>query len=779
MLVARQRAADPATLGSELRGDLDWIVLKALEKDRRRRYETANGFALDIRRHLDHEPVLAAPPSRLYQLGKYVRRHRAAVTGVASLAVVLILGSLISGWQAVRATRARNAARQAEDTARHTAYAAQMLVAQSDWDTANLSHLRRLLAETASHPDRGFEWYYWQRQCRLDLFTLKGHQGRIHQVAFSPDGAQLASVAGDRLVRLWDPRTGEHLKTLPGHAHPVWSVAFSPDGARLASADSESTVKVWDVTNGEVLWSVPAGIGGVTGVRFSGDARTLAASGESGAAVAFDSQSGEALRRTPPLDPKEVKISLTTLSPDLKTAAIGLSNGDIVLRDLETGMPRLKTDWPRPPEAGYHFIMSLAFSPDGARLALGAADATVRVVETGTGAVTLDLRNDWTRPEVIVAFSPSGSELAMAGDRTVSFRSLNGGPSHPPLKGHGTDILTLAYSPDGERLASGDLGGTIKLWSLDPQRERRRMRGHHTSLRTVAVSRDGRKILSSDWRERTVIWDADTGERWRELDVAGPSALFPDGRRLLAAQTKNYFGRNSLVMVDLDTGTKSPGPRVEDVEAVAVSPDGERMATLGRDRMARLWDVATGGELRAQAVSFSFFPFLAFSPDGSLLAMGGGDGVMLWRTADGSVVTPPRLQRECGKVHSAAFSPDGTQLVLGTDEAVSVWDLAGDQRLLLLAGHTRYVPAVGFSPDGKRLLSGSDDGTIRLWHSVTGRELMTLRAHPRGVVRAAFSPDGTRLVTASASEDATVSIWRSASRDQVTTERNLETGDRD
>ena len=287
----------------------------------------------------------------------------------------------------------------------------------------------------------------------------------------------------------------------------------------------------------------------------------------------------------------------------------------------------------------------------------------------------------------------------------------------------------------------------------------------------TAVAMQGDKILVSGQFTGLDGHEASRGKASvKEGRHAAPSVLFPDGRRLIGARTRGVFGINTLVEFDLKTGKESPSIQARDVQAIAVSPDGSRIATIGGDGVARLWDATSRQELFSQALPTQrdlHFPFIVFSPEGGLMALGGKGGVTLWRTQNGLVVTPPRLQRESGDVRAAAFSPDGTRIVLGADPDASIWDLLRDHRLMLLTGHTRYVPTVAFSPDGTRVVSGSDDGTLRLWHSSTGRELMTVRAHPRGVVRVAFSPDGGRWVSASASEDATVSIWMTATPEQV------------
>src|ERR1035438_7092908 len=188
--VARRRQSEPPKLIRQVRGDLDWIVMKCLEKDRTRRYETANGLAVDIQRHLSNEPVVARPPSAIYQLQKAWRRNRLVFTAAALIAATLIVGIAISSWQAIQAGRARNAemkqrlaaqaAQQAEKQQRELAekreaevsrllYIANMNVAQQAWDENNIARLRQILEDTRDSLYRGFEWYYRSEEHTSEL----------------------------------------------------------------------------------------------------------------------------------------------------------------------------------------------------------------------------------------------------------------------------------------------------------------------------------------------------------------------------------------------------------------------------------------------------------------------------------------------------------------------------------------------------------------------------------------------------------------------------------
>ena len=251
----------PADLGEILRGELDWIVMKSLEKDRSRRYESASAFATDIQRYLDDEPVLACPPSTMYKFHKFARKHRAALATAVAIAASLILGTTASAWQAVRATTAeaqananatqaqekaqeattqrdeaqkqRDEVRALNDRLQHTLYASDMNLAQHAWEAGDIRRVRELLERHRPHPGesdlRHFEWHYLNRLCHAELLTLKGAADRQH-VAFSPDGKRLASARDEG--RVWDAQTGRELLALKGAAGVV---AFSPDGKRLAS----------------------------------------------------------------------------------------------------------------------------------------------------------------------------------------------------------------------------------------------------------------------------------------------------------------------------------------------------------------------------------------------------------------------------------------------------------------------------------------------------------------------------------------------------------------
>jgi WD40 repeat protein/serine/threonine protein kinase len=702
---SQRRGTDPRHVSAALRGELDWIVMKALEKDRGRRYESASAFATDIQRYLCDEPVLACPPSTMYRFHKFARKHRGALATAVAIAASLILGTAASAWQAVRATRAeaqananaaqaqtssqeaREKAQEAstqrdeaqrqrdgvkalneklaakEQQLQRTLYAAHMNVAQQSWETNNLVRLRELLEQhrpkSAESDLRGFEWYYLYRLCHAELLTFRGHTDIVHGMAYSPDGHRLASGSMDNTVKVWDAQTGRELLSMPGHTDYVLNVAFSPDSKRLASASAtkDKTVKVWDVQTGRELLSLKG----------------------------------------------------------------------------HTAMVR-----------------SVAFSPDGNRLASAAHDRTVKVRDAHTGKELLSLEH----ADIVqcVAFSPDGKHLASgSGDKTIKVWDAQTGQELRSLKGHTHYVLGVVFSPDGKHLASAGFDGLVKIWDATTGQEVRTLRGHTDNVIGVAYSPDGQLLASGSWDQTVKVWDVRTGQEL--FTLAGhtgrvrPVAFSPDGQRLASASDDR-----TLKMWDAQTGQRlTLKGHNSPVQSVVFSPDSKCLASASNDRdnTAKVWDVQTGQELLSLRGHTDIVRSLAFSPDGNRLASASGDKtVKVWDAQTSQELFS--LKGHTATVRSVVFSPDGSRLASASDDqTVKVWDAKTGRQLLSLEGHTSQFSSVAFSPDGKRLAGASGDKTVRIWDAQTGRQLRSLQGHSIGVLSVAYSPDGKRLASGS------------------------------
>ncbi|WPJ64265.1 hypothetical protein SMAC4_13771 [Sordaria macrospora] len=362
-----------------------------------------------------------------------------------------------------------------------------------------------------------------------------------------------------------------------------------------------------------------------------------------------------------------------------------------------------------------------------------------------------------------VAFSPDGQRLASGSyDHTIKIWDPASGSCLQTLEGHSRSVNSVAFSPDGQRLASGSYDHTIKIWDPASGSCLQTLEGHRRWVNSVAFSPDGQRLASGSYDHTIKIWDPASGSCLQTLEGhsgrVNSVAFSPDGQRLAS-------GSGDCTIKIWDPASGSCLQTLEGhrrwVNSVAFSPDGQRLASGSYDHTIKIWDPASGSCLQTLEGHSRSVNSVAFSPDGQRLASGSGDcTIKIWDPASGSCLQT--LEGHSRSVNSVAFSPDGQRLASGSgDCTIKIWDPASGSCLQTLEGHRRWVNSVAFSPDGQRLASGSGDCTIKIWDPASGSCLQTLEGHSRWVNSVAFSPDGQRL--ASGSGDHTIKIWDPAS----------------
>ncbi|HKB05816.1 MAG TPA: protein kinase [Gemmataceae bacterium] len=793
--VSAKRGLEPVRLRRVVRGELDWIVMKALEKDRTRRFETASALAADVQRYLADEPVLACPPSASYRFRKFARRHRRAVltTSVAAVAVVLAAAALVAGTLLFEREQARTAdarAQAATDLAAAEAEARSRLetqlyrqliaLAEREWSVNNLSRMEVLL-ERCPRDLRDWEWRFLKRLRHSTQSPLR-HERPVLDAAFSPDGHLLATCTQGGVVRIWREETGREIQKWQviqkwqaheGDAPNATTVRFSPDGRLLATGGWDKTVKVWEVEKvlrGEVerplhRWehTTPR----VWSVAFSPDGRRLASAGgkeveRTGEVNVRDVDSGEKVFPTKGFD---TGVRSVQFSPDGRRLATAC--GEFVqVWDAQTGEEQVLPFPCRDPGGS---LEEVVFSPDGRRLAAVGGflklhpGRDVKVWDATTGEEVFRLPGHVGGLRC-VAFSPDGRRLVSAGlDQTIKVWDTQTRDEVLTLRGHLDIVGSVAFSPDSCKLASASVDNTVRIWDAtplegEPTSGYRTLRGHAGAVTGVGFHpKDGRTLVSAGTDGTQREWDFLAGTelipRRRTVEAHGAHVAYsPDGRRLAV-------GAGPLVRVwDTTTGTEGPPFRghAAGVNCVALSPDGRNAASADGDFIVRVWDTTTAQQIWARPGLY--WPLaVAFSPDGRQLATGSADGIVRvwdWK-AEGE--GPAQQLEHAGRVTSVAFSRDGKRLASASwDRTVKVWDAASWRHLYDLP-QPSAVQRVAFDRDGPRLAWGGTDGTVTVWDG-PGTEAHVLRGHTSWIKAVAFSPKGEWI--ASASLDGTVKIWK-------------------
>ncbi|MDR3301898.1 MAG: caspase family protein [Spirochaetaceae bacterium] len=508
-----------------------------------------------------------------------------------------------------------------------------------------------------------------------------------------------------------------------GHSYPIMGIDYSLDGGRLVSAAMDGTAKIWDVETGRELWTLKG--------------------------------HNDALRAA-------------VFSPDGMRAASASADKTVKVWDTRTGAELLTL-------AGHEgVVMDCAFSPDGEHLASCSLDGTIRIWDSFGGKIAPTRILGATGGDEVweIAYSPDGKLLAAVSvDKTLRLWDTASGAERWVVRGEAV-FSSLVFSPDGRRIAVSEgraqragasRGRVVRVVDAGEGRTLLTLSGHEDEIYSVDFSADGKYLVSASGDRTVKVWDAASGALVRSRggfsgDVIA-ARFSPEGRYIAAVDTALFAiyvwdwrgeGESALIR-----GFSAA------VRHTVYSPDGQSIAASCDDGTVKVWDVRSGRELREFVGTRGERIHAVFSPDGALLAASSYDGtVRIWDFTSGALLRT--IDGGAGYLFTLSFSPDGKRIACGSgwwsmfgfepptgysaQNDVHIWDVGSGKKLLTLKGHGVRVNAVFFSPDGRLIVSGARDRSVKVWDAESGKELRSVEDISNSKI--AITPAGNEIACA-------------------------------
>ncbi|MEM7134386.1 MAG: BTAD domain-containing putative transcriptional regulator [Chloroflexota bacterium] len=535
----------------------------------------------------------------------------------------------------------------------------------------------------------------------------------IHAVAFGMDGQTpgqtLIGTSGERTICIWDKETGRIIQKLSGHQGIIQTIACNIDGI-IASGDSEKTICLWDAHTGKLHHTLTGHSDWVNKVVFSPDGQTLASASFDKTVRLWETSTGETVHI---FDGHEQIVRAAAFDADGRFIATG--GEEHVVRVWNVAQGKIQYECHGHTSA----VWSVAFSPDGKLLASAGADNTAHV---------------WELDEP----SPESTQPQQGSKKRAASVQDNRKQAHHVLRGHTQEIRVVVFSPDGGTIATGSADQRVRLWDARAGKPLSTIQGHADLVNGLAFSLDGR-TLAYCCEDLTVgLWDVN-GVLSEHNSVTGPVNTSPGNTQeeaKLCTILPNHMHKTNYV---------------------AFSPDSTLLACCCTDGLTRLWNRENATLQQTLQADLDQGMCGGFSPNGQALAVGHSDSsITLWNCQSGQI--EHLLQQHTEMVTSVIFSPDSETLASTSfDHQVYLWDVQSGEVLRSLTAHTNIVWAADFSPDGQRLVTGGNDQTVRVWDVQTGQNLFTCQGHTHMIFSVAFSPDGT--IIASGSYDYTLRLW--------------------
>ncbi len=710
----------PLKLQSKIPRDLETICLKCLRKDPTKRYLSAKDLADDLQRFLNGQAILARPIGIVQHSWKWARRHPSLTALIASVSVALVFIGIL--WiRSEKSLTAESAALKRND---RLLYDRDVSLAQLEYLSNRVERSREILENTRKEY-RNWEWDYLYNQTKGSIWESPKFSHPIVQADISPDGRLVAVAAGvwgqddSPAVEVWDINTNELKWKLDGQPYSeTCDVRFSPDGSLLLTA--ATTWKTPNTKGGTRLWHL-----------------------SEGSPCTIVSQSNAYAAR---------------FSPDGQSIFVGESEGWVKQFSVDTGKMIRRYDCAKPAS----MILDLDLSPDGSRLVVASRDQKVTLWDTESGELLqkMNLSGDPRK----LAWSPDGHTVSVSHYSGLQMiLDFDADQLKIVDERKSSAIVYGEFTPDGSQFVSSSFGRSIELSDARTGHLAYSLPAHNGHTKCIGFDASGRRMVSGGGDNRVRVWDLDNNQQQPTRSViwgtvVNAISFHPSNGEMALSMQKHPNKKFAIEIRDVQSHKfqrefigHSDWPT-----CIAYSPDGNQLISGSLDKTVRIWNTFTGREDAILAEHKSTIVGVAFLPKSpfvvSIDALG---GVIVWNASSKLI---ERAWQLSANILSVSFHPLQPWIAVASkDRGVEIWDVF-EERTLQRISWTQNSNLVSFSPDGKRLAIASDSYITSIWptndliHNPVAKPLSELRGHSDKIVSISFSSDGTRLVSLSQDE---------------------------
>ncbi|MEQ9407725.1 MAG: protein kinase [Fuerstiella sp.] len=693
--VSAQRQTNPKKLGLILKGDLDWIAMKALEKNRSRRYDTANDLAEDVQKYLVGEAIAARPPSLGYQLSKTFRRHRGVILTAATVFVLLVAGLIGTGtmwWRATLAEReaivqadgVKKAMKEVKRSNSKVVAAKDELESTLKRSTSNLAQAHFAIAVSA-----------FQRG------EVGESQRLLHKIPSSH-----RAIEWNILFNQCDTSDATLFLNAPASC-----TAISKNTAWLVSGTSTGALMLWDKTADRVKHLNWNDVQTISAVEFSTDGDFLLFAGEGN----VDGQASSTIYRLNPLTGERKTLFLT----DQRVHCVALNPGDLTFcagigsRDNQKDSGALlvsdtsgRENAPRLIESPER-VKHLCFRPNSDMIAGVTGSRTIRLWDVSSGTQL----SEFDGLDVVhsISFFPDGNKLAAADGKSVSIWDVDSGLMLDKLDGHRRPVSTVVVTDDGMRIISGGFDTTVRIWDAATTSEIAALLGHVEAVTDVCASSDSRLVFSTGDDGCLRVWSLE---------------------RLVQKTPEYLLGHYGLVRLDFECGTSQSSAETQFNTALANllrMPLSKLDSGYGTEHLLGVatgqvfvWDMGNPRKEQLVGDPMEFIETASLNDSKRIVATSTGGDITVRSVDTGEIIH--RFSVVNSEVNTLAFGPAGNVIAAGYgDQTLRLWDLQTASGHKVVEISNGAVTCVVFSADGSELLLGTTGGTVELVDIRTGQ----------------------------------------------------------